>query len=305
MIYTVNYTKANSFMRHKSEPRLIQKNAQGEVVNESRYVKPGISKAIKVYVPKVHYRKNTMQVALSQKELDKLVVDMELYDDQNRLIESAPLRNPSAPFWNHPEMKIMLETSGTTLDDSNPRDRFWLACFEADPHFRFAGEDMPPSVASRVQFTVTKGTEQFDEAAEKQDEVYEATKKLIKIENDYDKMVSILRAMGTDVRKGADPKTVRQSLQRKITDYKDAFVKGTSERNIEMFNRLVDGGTEEIHLKALINQARARDIIGKKSNGKYVYGDVELGSSVAKVEAFLKDSENNDILNEIIEQTKE
>lgn len=304
MIYTVNYTKKNSFMRYKNEPRLVQKNADGEITNESRYVKPGVSKALKIYVPQIHYRKNTMQVALSQKDLDDLVKKMELYDDDNNIITSAPLRNPSAPFWRHPSLRIQLETSGTTLDDDHPMDKFWLACFEADPRFRFAGEDVAPSVASRVQFTITKATEKFDEKTEKLDESYEAQKALIKMEDDVEKMTKILRAMGTSV-KTTNHNLIRQALQRKITEYKDNFVKGTSERNIEMFLRLAKGNSADLEMRAIVNQAQGVGIIGKQANGKYVYGDIVLGTSISGVESFLRDDNNTDILNEIIVSLKE
>ena len=300
MLYTVNYTKKNSFMR---EPRLKQRNLEGELVSDSRYVKPTIPKAVRVYVPHIHYKKNSFMISMEQAELDKLVELIGFYDENNNVIKSAPLKNPNAPFWKHPELKINLNGSGLTLDDENPMDKFWLKCFEADPRFRFTGEDLPPSIASRVQYSVTKVSEQLNEQSETNDEMYKAMKLLTVNEDDHEKLASILRAMGTDVQ-NPNPKLVRDALLRKITDYKDQYVQGRNERNIEMFIRLATSTTEALTIQDTIAVARKKNLIKKGASGTYIYGEVKLGTSLEMVEESLKKEENAEIYRELIEKTK-
>lgn len=300
MIYTVNYTKKNGFMK---EPRLKQKNIEGEIVSDSRYVKPTVPKSLRNYVPHLHYKKNTFVIALEQKELDKLVEQIGFYDDNGDVIKTAPLKNPNAPFWKHPDLNIMLSGSGTTLDDDNPLHKFWIKCFEADPRFKFVGDNLPPSIASRVQYTVTKVTDVLNEKTEANDETYRAMKLLTTHEDDHEKLTSILRAMGTNVR-NPNPKLVRDALLRKITEQKDVYVSGRSERNIEMFIRLCESTTKDLEMKSLITVARKKGIITKSNGNIYNYGDFKLGKNLNQVEEFLTSPDNSEILVELMQKTK-
>lgn len=301
MIYTVNYTKKNSFMR---DPRLKQKNLEGELVSDARYVKPTVPKAVRNYVPHLHYKKGTFVINLKQVELNELVEKIGFYDSNGNLIKTAPLNNPDAPFWTHKKLMISLSGSGTTLDDDKALDKFWLKCFESDPRFQFSGDDIPPAMSSRVQFSVTKISENMSEDSVSNDESYEAMKLLTLNEDNFKKLVSVVRSMGVNVR-NPEPKLVRDALLKKITTHKNNYVPGTSERNIEMFIRLMKASTKELELKELINKAKAKGVISKNGKNQYYYGELKLGSSLSKVEEFLKNEDNNEILNEFLEKTKD
>lgn len=301
MKYTVIYTKSNSFIKQNGDPRLVTyKN--GEPIADNRYVKPTVSRAVRSYYPAIDYQRGKFLIGLDQKELDQLVKEIGFYDDHGALITSAPLRNPEAPFWRHKNLKVQLSGSGTTFDDEIPLDRFWIECFKADYRFQFAGDEITPSLRSRVHYTVTKITDKVDEVSKSSDESFEAFKILTSLEDDHQKLVTILRAMGTDVR-DPEPKLVRQALQKKITDHKDLYIFDTGERNIEAFIRLAKTPTQQMAVKAMITQAKTQGIIFKKKNN-YYYGDLPMGSSLAKVEAYLNNKDNEDIKMAIITQLK-
>ena len=304
MLYTVNYTKKNGFMRHSGKPRLIHKDVEQNLVTDKEYVKPTMPKAMRVYVPPVSYKKRKYLINLSQKELDELVKEIGFYDENGKVIEEAPLRNLNAPFWKHKDLKLVLEDHGTVLNDDIPLDRFWLRCFEVDPRFRFADEQLSPSKLSKVQYTVVKFKDKYNEISKDLDVTYNAIKLLGAMENDLDKMVDILRAMGTNIRDKSNPKLIRQALYRKITEYKDIFVPGTSETNLETFIKLAKNtDNRKLMIKSLITQALSKGLIAKKKN-KYFYGDLQLGTSKAAVEQYLNDSENEMVLTELMEKIK-
>lgn len=287
-------------------PKLKNKKLEdgNEVISESTYMQPSMPKSFRVYTAPLSYKKNMYLIECSQEDLDKLVAEIGFYDDNGNMIVKAPKKNPNAPFWKHPDLKLVISNAGTTLDDENPLHKFWLLCFEADPRFRLMGEKLPPSIASRVQYTVSKVSDKLGGQSESNDEAYTAMKLLTANEDNYDKLVSILRAMGTDVRK-PNPRLVRDALMRKITDFKDLYVQGTAERNIERFIRLAEASTEDLEIKSLVTKARKRGMITKNSRNEYTYGDFKLGTSLDKVEGFLGDGDNVDILNELLEKTKD
>lgn len=302
MFWTVHYTKTNSFMNQKGAPKMIQ-TKDGEVVNESKYVRSSTPKSVRVYTPPRSYKKNTFLVNLDQKELNKLVTEIGFYDENGKLITEAPLRNPRAAFWVHKELRLSLEGRGTTLDDENPLHRFWLKCFEADRRFQFYGDKNPPSAASTIEYTVSKIGDDISEQAAASDETYEAMKLLTTLEEDFDRMVSVVRAMGVSV-SNPDPKMVRNVLLRKITDHKDIYATGTTERNIEVFTRLAKAKTEVLSVKGLVTDARNKGIIVKKADGHYVYGDLKLGKTLKDIEDYLNDKDNIEIKLEITQKIK-
>ncbi len=301
MMYVVNYTRKPSFLK---DARLKQTNNEGEVVLDKRYVKNTLPGSLRVYVPKIG-RDNKMMVNLKQEELDTLVSEIGFYDSDNKVITTAPLRNPKGAFWLHPDLKITLSGSGTPLNDEIALDRFWLKCFEADPHFKASMEEIAPSKSSMVEYVVSKSSEESENAQKDHDETFEAMRLLTKHEDDPEKLISVLRAMGTVVKDVTNIKLVRNALLRKITEYKNQLsLANDGERNIDVFIRLMNSSTKELVIKDLISKALTSRIIVKNQHNQYVYGDIKIGTSKGAIEKFLEDEENKDILEEIREKVK-
>jgi len=301
MIYTVNYTKKNSFMNAKGIPDKRRITPEGDVVDEGKYVQPTVPGASRVYRPKFSLRKKRYLINLTQDELDKLVKSMHLYDEDGNQITAAPLTNEAAPFWKHRDIRLFMENMSATLDDDVPRDKFFLKCFEADPQFKLIGDEVNPAMAANVRFTIAKA----EENVAKIDRELDRSMKAVELLNamDYSKQVSVLKAMGIDSR-NPDPKVTKNTLFRKITDEKNLRTGSSQENNLDMFLRLAESTTEELNLQALVEQARAGRIITKSKDGKYKFGQITLGKNLTEVRDYLKDDNNADVLNEILEQCR-
>lgn len=299
MIYTVNYTKKNSFMNVRGIPEKRRITAEGEFVDEGRYTQPTVPGASRVYRPKYSLRKRRYLVNLTQTELNKLVTDMQIYDERGNQITEAPLTNEYAPFWSHRETRLLMDNMSVTLDDDVPRDRFFLKCFESDPAFKLLGDDVNPAIAANVRFSISKAEENVAKVDALADKSMRAVKLLAAI--GYDKQVSILKAMGIDSR-NPDPGVVENTLFKKITDEKALRTGHSAENNLDLFLRLSQATSAELNLQALIEHARTSRVVNKAKDGKYKFGEITLGKTLSEVRDYLSNEDNVDVLNEIIEQ---
>ncbi len=300
MLYTVNYTKKNTFMSVKGTPEKRRITAEGEIVDEGKYTQPTVPGASRVYRPKYSLRKRRYLVNLSQEELNALVKEMHLYEDNGAQIVDAPLTNESAPFWKHVSTSLYMENMSATLDDENPRDKFFIKCFESDPQFKMLGDEVNPAIAANVRFTIAKAEENVAKIDQATDQSMKAAELLNAM--DYEKQVNILRAMGIDS-KNPDPKVVKNTLFRRITEEKNLRnVTGGLETNIEAFLRLATTTSEDLNLQGLIERARQSRVINKAKDGKYKFGQITLGKNLSEVREYLGNVENADILDEILDK---
>lgn len=303
MRYTVNFTKKLSFIRQNGDPSLKTKDKDGQIVSETKYNRPGLPRGARYYVPHRNLKTSKYVIDLEQDQLNKLVKEIGFYDEKGNPIVEAPLNNPNAPFWRHPELKLLLSNSGTPFDDEKPIDAFWLACMRADRQFMVVGEEISPTLKSNVFYTITPIGQKITEENQSTDILIEAMSRFEKMKDDVVKMTAVLRAMGVDVR-NPDEATLRRSIVAKITTFKDSYSKfSNGETNIETFMRLADENSSSLNIEATVKQAIASKAIAKKGNNKYYYGDLLLGGSVKQVGEFLV--KNQDIFNEVLEMLKD
>lgn len=297
-LYTVRYTKASSFIKDAKGLSVNRYDSNGNLLAENDYKMNFLPKVGRNY--KVKTSNGKKLVNLSQPDLNKLVEKIGFYDDEGNKITEAPLRNTTAKFWKHPKLKIWLEAAGTNIDDEDPLGLFWLKAFEADYEFRNSLDLVNPAMAGKQKYLVTRIGDDVSEKAKKIDEVLIATEMLSVM--DLPKQITVLRAMGVDIRK-PDETATKRALMTKITDQKD-MLSVTGERYIEQFIRLASEDPKVLNLDAHINQARSMRIISKNSKG-YTYGEIPLGRVLEDVKNFLEDSDNNDILNNIIKDIED
>ncbi len=286
-------------MSFKGMPDKGRVTPQGDIVHEGKYQQPTVPGASRVYRPKFSLRKKQYLVNLTQSELNELVKSMHLYDENGNHITEAPKTNEYAKFWHHPQVMLHMENMSITLDDDNPRDRFFLKCFEADPQFATLGDEINPAVAANVRFAIAKAEENVAKVDAETDKSMRAVELLHAM--DYSKQVNVLRAMGIDSR-NPDPKVVKNTLFRKITDEKLLRTGHNHENNLDLFLRLASSTTSELNMQALVEHARTARVITKTKDGKYKFGEVMLGKTLSEVREYLSHEDNEDILNEIKEQ---
>lgn len=295
MNYIAVFANKATFLKGAKGVKLVHQNSDEDITSTSDYRQPFLPGVGRNYTPRS--RNGKIMIDLSQAELNKLVMEMELYDKKSNQITSAPISNPGAPFWTHPKVSIFLENSGTTFDDEDVFGKFWLAVLRADRDFNVDNKEIDnPALDGVTKFNVTRSIDALNAKDKDIDEVSEATKLLHNM--DFEKRRKILRAMGIDS-KDPSPEQLERHLMEKIVTSKDKMTSG-GERNIELFLRLARTKSEEINIRGIITKAISLDKrVILKQKGMYYYGEVALGRTVDSVYDFLIKEENADLLADI------
>lgn len=294
MIHVVRWAHKSAFIRDIKNPK-IQLEKDGEVVDEKDFKLGHVPGAGRSYIPKTV--KGKKQINLSQAELNKLVKQMNLYDEHNDQITEAPINNPSADFWKHPRIRLSIDYSGTQLNDEDPFGKFWLACLEADREFNVGGE-RNPAMSAITKFDVRKIEDVIDESEQELDDIDKATNAIHDMS--FEKQVKVLRAMGVRI-DSPEPNVVRRNLIRKVTIQKDQLNQGR--KNLELFLELIED--QGLDIKSLVKAARDQDVIVKHKSRGYMFGAIELGTTLPKVYSFLSDEANSEVLESLDKQTKQ
>lgn len=297
--WTVVYTKRNSFFNRQHD---ILEEVNGRKTVVGKYNKPTAPGSLRIYKPQFKSKpSNRFLIDITQAELDKIVQELSFLDDNGQVIKTANMKNAGDPFLKHDDLYIRIENGTALLDDEVPLDKFFLACFKADPKFMFTGGKINPAMSALVEYSVTMAGDVMDEDVIELEDGLRATELLFNME--FSKQVKVLNSMGIRT-SDPDPKMVMQLLYKKITKEKDQPNPITGETNLVLFLRLAENTSEQLNLKVIIADARKKRVIGKKDNGKYVFGDLDLGRSLDDVFNFLSNDENGDVRNDIIRALK-
>lgn len=294
--WSVVYTKRNSFFNRQHD---ILEEVNGRKVVVGKYNKPTAPGSLRIYKPQT--KSNKFLVDLNEKELNELVKEIGLLDKDGTHITSANFKNVGDKFFRHNDLYVRIENGTVLLDDDLPFDRFFLACFRADPKFRFTTDKQNPAMSAMVEYTVTMAGDIQDEDAVEVQDGLDAVDLLYAM--DFSKMTKVLNSMGIRT-EDPDPAMVKKLLFKKITKEKDQPNPITGETNLVLFKRLASNNTEQLSLRTIIAEARKKRIIGKKDNGKYIFGDLEIGRNLEEVFSYLSDDDNIDVKNDIIRALK-
>jgi hypothetical protein len=297
--WTVVYTKRNSFFNRQHD---ILEEVNGRKTVVGKYNKPTAPGSLRIYKPQFKSKpSNRFLIDITEKELTELVKDIGLLDKTGNVITTANVKNAGDNFFRHNDLYLRIENGTALLDDEVPLDKFFLACFKADPKFRFTGGKINPAMSAMVEYSVTMAGDVLDEDTVEVQDGLKAVELLLNME--YSKQVKVLNSMGVRT-ENPDPEMVKKLLYKKITKEKDQPNPVTGETNLALFLRLASSNTEQLSLRTIIADARKKRIIGKKDNGKYIFGDLEIGRSVEEIFNYLSDDENIDVKNDIIRALK-
>lgn len=295
MIYTVNYSKRNSFFTKKHDILTINDSGRKEVVGE--YNKPNAPGSVFIYKPK--FKNGKLVADLTQQELNDLVKDMFFFDKSTgEKIDTANIRNMGDKFFKHDDLYLRIENGAVNLNDEIPLDKFFLACMRSDPKFHFVNERSNPAMSAIVTYTVKRVGDITSEESQEVDRGVKAMEMFLAM--DFNKRVKVLNAMGTST-KNPEPEQVQNALYNKIVKEATAVNHVSGETNIDMFIRLGSEKSEELELQTIVSNARNSRIIGKVSQN-FTYGDLKLGRTLKDVYQFLSNDDNIDIRNQIIKE---
>lgn len=298
--WAVVYTKRNSFFG-KSHDILEEIDGRKTVVG--KYNKPTAPGALRIYKPQFKRKpSNKFQIDMSQAEVNSLVTQIGFLDSKGDLIKEANLQNASDKFFTHNDLYLRIEGGVALLDDEIPFDKFFIACLRADPKFQFSDGTKNPAMSALVEYKVTMAGDIEDEESQEISDGVKAIELLLSMS--FEKQVKTLNAMGVRT-SDPDPERVKSLLSRKILKEGDEINSITGETNTNLFIRLASSSTEELSLRSIIGEARKARVIGKKSGGKFVFGDLEIGRNLEEVYNYLSSDDNIDIKNDIIKSLKD
>lgn len=303
-VITVKRTRKNGFMTAINRPLMRRVDKDGKTIDTKGLDGAGIPGTRQGKVIKYDAKKRKFPVSIPKEELDKLVKEMALYDSEGAITE-CNIRNSRDRFITHPEMKLHFEENSTSYDDDDPKGIIWRNYMENIGDFKpkTSSKEMVGLVqgASEYTYVENKSLERAEEE-EQLDELARANNLLANM--DFQTRIKVLRSMGTKVEaKEANPEVIDRILTKKV------FVEGNTKRyagktNLDLFLEFGSLPNDVLNLKSNIKEARDKRIITKVTRGDswvYKYGETPLGSTLLKVEEFLKDKDNEEVLTDIID----
>lgn len=302
-IVTVKRTRKNGFMNEINRPLMRRVNDEGRTVDTKSLSGAGIPGTRQGKVIKYDADKRKFPISIPKEELDALVKGMALYDEEGAITE-CNIRNSRDRFITHSEMKLSFEENALSFDDEDPKGKIWRNYMENVGDFKpkSKSKELVGLVegASEYTYVENKSLERAEEE-EQLDELARATNLLSNM--DYQTRVKVLRAMGRKVEPDAGPEVIDRTMVKLLVkegDIKNKFGK----TNIDMFLEAAELPADELHLKDIVKNARDERIITRVARGKgftYKFGETPMGSTLKEVEAFLKDKDNEETLNDIID----
>jgi hypothetical protein len=211
-----------------------------------------------------------------------------LSNDEKEYLESITGLNLSVygDFWNTFRVALHKEDTNNRLDTSNPMDFISLKILEA------LKNEIAPNWASRntkqtYQFAICREDEEMLENKGKYDAKKEAFKMYGKIEDDKDKLLSVLKLL---TNKPISPEVKLTWLQHKVEE----FIDNEAAKFVTVMN------DKTLYTKMLINTGIDKGVILKKSNKYSTIDGLDLCNSgeIATFDnaiAYLDNVKNQDV----------
>ncbi len=295
MIYSINYTNNQSFMKEWAKDPGIKLEKDGRTSGTGMvYRKASVPGTTVNFAPK--FADGKMQIALSQEELNQAVEDLNFFDKEGTQIKTAPLGTNNHAFWKSEHAYLFIEGGEARLDDSEPKGKIMLAAMRKDIHFYFLGENGKPPVASMVKWTVKPIDSKHTAIVEDEANSMQAVKFLLA--SDYEKQLNILNCMGRQMSDKTDPEVIQSTLYRMITTDRDLFA-SEGVTNLQKFTTLAKGSNEDVNVLSLVNNCKK---YFEKRQGYYYYGEIRLGKTMEEIALFLKT--DIDLLHELSNKVK-
>lgn len=235
-------------------------------------------------------------IDLEKEELDLLVVNCKFTHEsgskKGQLITEADPFDRYDPFFNHSRLTIKFIEGQQQLLLDNPMDKIMLNGFRKNKEF-----------GSTVNGPIPKGTRFIITDAEKDKE---AEANLIKTEIEaiaalhglsHNRRVAIGATLGLRINDKTNPDSVLKSLA--------LYIKGSDRTNTgklprELFLELVDKKSEDLEVKHLVSKAKAASVLRFKKGEGYFYNGEVIAANDNKLELFIKDPNNKDIVDGIL-----
>lgn len=289
------------FVTAKRTIKEVGRDGTERTVQESKNKDDRFPGTIFSYRPSWSLRKNKFITPFNKEDLNNYVKRYKLtYESGKRkgdLITEADEYDPQDAFFNHRKLIVKSLSGQMKLDKDNPRDMFLLACMQEDRDFGQATDSYFPA---NVKYVIYDAASDEDAQNKKANDEIEAITVLASLT--HSRKVAIGEALGLHI----DSKTNPDSLGKIFMSYfKDTTLDQNGKTSIEKFLDLSKERNEDIEVKHLIAKAKKASVLRYKRADGFLYNGNVVASDQAEMESFLKNPNNADIYNAIVEAIKE
>lgn len=282
--YTVTYHNETSFMKEWTSNPTIKTDLGNDKSKPSNmtYKKTNVPGTKVYFHPK--FVDGSIQIALTQDEVNACVSRMSVYDDKGNQIKEAPLKSLGHPFWRTETLGMWIEGGKCKLNDADDKQKLILASMRKDREFYFVGESDKPYVPGVHKWKVSQIGGKHTEEVRNMGEVMKATEYLIKM--DYQKQIAVSKAMNEEVAPETDPTVLQAKLFKLITVDKDIRIYNGGPTYLQKFLSLCTANEGELNVQRMVFDGKKK--LFNKKNGMVKYGEVQLGRTDEEIIAKLK-----------------
>lgn len=289
------------FVTAKRTIKEVGRDGTERTVQESKNKDDRFPGTIFSYRPSWSLRKNKFITPFNKEDLNNYVKRYKLTYESGKkkgdLITEADEYDPQDAFFNHRKLVAKSMSGQIKLDKDNPRDMFLLSCMQEDKDFGQATDAYFPA---NVKYVIYDAASDEDAQNKKANDEIEAITVLSSLT--YSRKVAIGEALGLHV----DEKTNPDSLGKIFMSYfKDTTLDQNGKTSIERFLDLSKERNEDIEVKHLIAKAKKAAVLRYKRADGFLYNGNVVAEDQAEMETFLKNPNNADIYNAIVEAVKE
>jgi len=231
----------------------------------------------------------------NSKELNKIVAGCKLrypkkHPKAGEYITEADILDFSDPFFTHTKLYMILKEGDESLDDERPFDQIMLAAMSGDRRFSNSDEKNP-YLAGKVKFKITNSKREKAAKNDKRKKEFELMSLFKALSRK--KKLRIATALRINIGRDVEEDTLDDLIWGAAKDSNKSFDDKVTRQ--DMFIKLCKMNTEDLNIMYLIGRAVKKNTVRKSKEGFMLFGQ-NIGRTTKKIEAYLKDPANQDML---------
>ena len=243
-------------------------------------------------------RYNLKNFITNSEELNTLVKrcnftnDMKSHYDYNRPIVSCDIFNLKDPFFNHKNLRLVLDEGYGSLDTENPLYFLLYEGVQVNNKYQIGGEVTNAALNGRAKYIIVDSTIDRDAKKTAREERKTAERLLENMSDD--KKRSLALAMGLIIDADTDINLISDILDEAALD--DRKMAGTNLSRQKYLTKLAEAPADELEARNYINKGFKGFIKKDRESNSYVLFGVQIGKDKQAVVNYLLNPVNNETL---------
>lgn len=263
---------------------------------ESRF--PGTTFILRVPWDMQHkrFKLKDMSEAEINSYVDKIKLTYESGPKKGTLIREADIYNQEDPFFNHRKLQVKSEGGVIKLNKEIPLDYLMYKAALSNKKFHEKGSGPTPG---NVRFIITDSKKDSELETVFLTSRLEATSRMFNM--GHAKRLAVAISLGL-AKNDTDPDSLIKLL--------DIFINNPSMQSNGMYNKDIflaatNEKTEDLELKVIIEKAKSASILREQKNKGFLYNGNLVAKNLEEMVEFLKNLNNKDIFDKIVEAIEE